>query len=1049
MTLTDRESSSSPSEASSEAGSSTSSETSNPSNPAVSDSDQDDVVDPVCLEWFKDVIKKIKGQKQRPGLDRMTQALKPYITGTKYDSQSIKKQLALAIRDGHLFKVYSNGEPSYKDTQNLRSLRKLVIKKEADLKRAAKAAVREIGEKDGTDPETIERYIKYTFEVKLEAETLKSGIAKALHHLTTSKSKDLIEQDGRYKHNPKSDTKADEEEDDAEGSRPRSSLSATPRLKDNSEEIPLPTAIAKTKSKSKMTKSAEAADLPAKQLSTPAALSGSKRSSASASPSKTTTPDTPLKRADLLPAERHKSSTPKLDNSLKRKKSQSPEKKSDKLLTPSSSKPPKISPEVKEKAKASQPTLPLKSQEATAVPVVEKKKRGRPPLKKKAELAALEASAAGAKSKSAEKAKEEVKGKSQEESSGDSQADEKTAAIFPDADFDDRVPKELRDGLSSYFSLSTVKRKSRVAYNSLVTAVVPPTKDGDISQDNEPKPSTSRQKSPPASRQSLPSTSKSPSAPTVWRKKLPSISGQRAPPDGRAKSPEDKPSTSREKADWDTLTDSGSDARVKSESQEGAADGIKKKKGKKPGSYQLKGLSDQLSKYFTAPPGARQRKPPAHYTPIADKYPKQKVRKAAESTTASDRSESRSGKVSDDGRTSKSTSKTKDMSERSIRVDSPGKEGFRIPDVVPKHFEDLFRQARMKALEKIPTVSADYEGSLPPKIQLGNKKIVTWYTSPFPEEYIRCQCLYLCEFCLQYMKTVKVLKSHYEKCPWHRPPGTEIYHDVVEGEDGEGRRQELVLYETDGNEWKEYCQNLCLLAKLYLDHKTLYYDVEPFLFYVLTSRDKFGDHLIGYFSKEKNCPQRYNVSCIMVLPPYQGGGYGRFLIDFSYLLSRVEGQHGTPEKPLSELGQISYHAYWRSAILDFFLEQRQKSSTKTSIKAICDATGMWPQDVADILQQLNFLVKKEDSNAWEFSLVPDVLDAYFERKNSAKKRLPLHADKLNWDPWRGEGMGLTSGESDHGESQTDMQLDTHDEAKDGHRSRDTSQSDTSQGRWLT
>jgi MOZ/SAS family len=46
----------------------------------------------------------------------------------------------------------------------------------------------------------------------------------------------------------------------------------------------------------------------------------------------------------------------------------------------------------------------------------------------------------------------------------------------------------------------------------------------------------------------------------------------------------------------------------------------------------------------------------------------------------------------------------------------------------------------------------------------------------------------------------------------------------------------------------------------------------------------------------------------------------------------VEGQHGTPEKPLSELGQLSYQAYWKSAILDFFLDQRQKSATKTSIK---------------------------------------------------------------------------------------------------------------------
>jgi hypothetical protein len=34
----------------------------------------------------------------------------------------------------------------------------------------------------------------------------------------------------------------------------------------------------------------------------------------------------------------------------------------------------------------------------------------------------------------------------------------------------------------------------------------------------------------------------------------------------------------------------------------------------------------------------------------------------------------------------------------------------------------------------------------------------------------------------------------------------------------------------DGKDNKMYCQNLCLLAKLFLDHKTLYYDVEPFLF---------------------------------------------------------------------------------------------------------------------------------------------------------------------------------------------------------------------------
>lgn len=55
--------------------------------------------------------------------------------------------------------------------------------------------------------------------------------------------------------------------------------------------------------------------------------------------------------------------------------------------------------------------------------------------------------------------------------------------------------------------------------------------------------------------------------------------------------------------------------------------------------------------------------------------------------------------------------------------------------------------------------------------------------------------------------------------------------------------------QVDGNISKIFCQNLCLLAKLFLDHKTLYYDVEPFLFYVLTQNDEKGCHLVGYFSK--------------------------------------------------------------------------------------------------------------------------------------------------------------------------------------------------------
>ena len=74
------------------------------------------------------------------------------------------------------------------------------------------------------------------------------------------------------------------------------------------------------------------------------------------------------------------------------------------------------------------------------------------------------------------------------------------------------------------------------------------------------------------------------------------------------------------------------------------------------------------------------------------------------------------------------------------------------------------------------------------------------------------------------------------------------------------------------------------MAKLFLENKTLYFDVEPFLFYVMTKADSHGCHILGYFSKEKHSAQNYNLSCIVVLPQHMRKGYGRLLIDFSYRL---------------------------------------------------------------------------------------------------------------------------------------------------------------------
>lgn len=128
------------------------------------------------------------------------------------------------------------------------------------------------------------------------------------------------------------------------------------------------------------------------------------------------------------------------------------------------------------------------------------------------------------------------------------------------------------------------------------------------------------------------------------------------------------------------------------------------------------------------------------------------------------------------------------------------------------------------------------------KIFMGGWEVECWYFSPYPDEYSEAETLYVCEFCLKYMRKKKTFRKHVAECAKRHPPGREIYRELG-----------LSVYEVDGKEHKLYCQNLCLLAKLFLDHKTLYYDVDPFYFYIICEVDDSGAHIVGYFSKEKVC----------------------------------------------------------------------------------------------------------------------------------------------------------------------------------------------------
>lgn len=49
-------------------------------------------------------------------------------------------------------------------------------------------------------------------------------------------------------------------------------------------------------------------------------------------------------------------------------------------------------------------------------------------------------------------------------------------------------------------------------------------------------------------------------------------------------------------------------------------------------------------------------------------------------------------------------------------------------------------------------------------IAFGRYELDTWYHSPYPEEYARLGRLYMCEFCLKYMKSQTILRRHMVSC---------------------------------------------------------------------------------------------------------------------------------------------------------------------------------------------------------------------------------------------------------------------------------------------
>jgi histone acetyltransferase MYST1 len=81
----------------------------------------------------------------------------------------------------------------------------------------------------------------------------------------------------------------------------------------------------------------------------------------------------------------------------------------------------------------------------------------------------------------------------------------------------------------------------------------------------------------------------------------------------------------------------------------------------------------------------------------------------------------------------------------------------------------------------------------------------------------------------------------------------------------------------------------------------------------------------------------------LIFPQYQQSGYGKFIISLSYELTKREGITGSPEKPLSDLGKVSYRSYWTYILMHLLADHDTKQDI--SIGGISSQTGIKAEDI--------------------------------------------------------------------------------------------------------
>ncbi|KAF2835598.1 hypothetical protein M501DRAFT_961629 [Patellaria atrata CBS 101060] len=348
-----------------------------------------------------------------------------------------------------------------------------------------------------------------------------------------------------------------------------------------------------------------------------------------------------------------------------------------------------------------------------------------------------------------------------------------------------------------------------------------------------------------------------------------------------------------------------------------------------------------------------------------------------------------------------------------MRTSSPS---LPTPNPIPTHVESPISNSSAAsnvhlALPTTPNKNPKSSPSkaLEPNVQevvLGDLLIKPWYPSFYPEELVGAgtERLWVCKWCFRYSVDAGSFVGHVAACRRRVgsgetgrecAPGSLIYERGGYG-----------IWEVDGEEEKLYTQNISLFAKLFLDTKSVFYDVTTFLYYLLvySDPDTRESQVIGFFSKEKMSWDNNNLACIIVFPPWQRQGAGQILMGVSYELSKREGRLGGPEKPLSELGRRAYLSFWLSTLARYILAHASKKTF--TVREISEDTYIAPDDVITTLKEMELLEQRKKGGA-DVVLNKALVREWVQRQK-VDLREPIDMDCFVGVVWGEEGEGSES-----------------------------------------